>query len=161
MPKIEVNNIDKDLLIDDINKSLNINNSITQINLNDIIRCDLIETRGSYGKTGFAKAFSTSFLGEQSHILTSFCIEIQTSEDTYLFELLKTPLKSNTFIFKNIKKNAEQFLVKIKSYVPDSPVVLTNLSYIEELRELKKLLNENILTQEEFEQKKQRILNSK
>lgn len=159
MSKVYINNIEKEIVFDEENKQLVINKLNLEINYKEILDSELIEKKGTYGKSGIARAFSSSFLDDQNYVSTSLCINITTAHETHSFELIKTPLKSNTFIYKNIYKSAEYISKKIISINKQSFVSSRSYDYIDELRELKKLLDENILTQEEFDQKKSEILN--
>jgi hypothetical protein len=123
-----------------------------------VIDCSLTEKKGSMGKGGIARAFSSGLLGDHNYISTSLCIEIITATATTEIELIKTPIKSSTFIYKKLRSSATEIVNKINSLKPASAANSTLPDYIEELRELKKLVDEKILTEDEFQQRKQQLL---
>lgn len=157
MLKINIENINKSIIINNDSQHIAINNLDIIINYVDLIDINLIETKGAIGKSGIARAFTSSFLGDQSYVVTSLKLEILTNVETYCLELIKTPLKSNTIVYKKIRKDADEALEKLKAIAPLK--LSSSYGYIDEIRELKKLLDENIITQEEFNLKKHDLLN--
>lgn len=148
------------IIFDDIKHSFYISDMKINILYQDVIDCSLIETKGNMGKGGIARAFSSDLMGDQNYISTSLCIHITTIKDAIKIELIKTPLKSNNFIYKKLLINANELVDKINSSKPNKVSKPISPDYIDELRELRKLVDEKILTEEEFNQRKKLILNT-
>ncbi len=149
------------IVFDEINKSCFIPETNSNINYQDVIDCAIVEKKGTMGKGGIARAFSSDLFGSQAYIATSLCIEITTIGEVFQIELIKTPLKSNSFIYKRLQVAANEIVDKINRIKPLLKEDALIPSYINELRELKKLVDENILTEAEFQQRKQLLLKTK
>jgi hypothetical protein len=73
-------------------------------------------------------------------------------------------IKTNSFIYKNFDQQAQEILSVLSIIVKESSKRADNLGNSQttglanELRELKKLVDEGILTNEEFEKKKQDLI---
>jgi hypothetical protein len=155
-------NSQSDLIVfDDIYNSCFIPEANAYIMYQDVIDCEIVEKKGTMGKGGIARAFSSDLFGGQVYITTSLCVEIMTTGEVFKIELIKTPLKSNSFIYKRLLVVANEIVDKINLIKPLLKEDTLIPNYINELRELKKLVDENILTEAEFQQKKQLLLKTK
>ncbi|QSX09244.1 SHOCT domain-containing protein [Alkalibacter rhizosphaerae] len=144
----------KQLYLTDLKKS---------IPYKDIQSYRKIEKKGSMGKGGIARAFSSTIFGEQNFIVTSLYLEIQTESETFHLEFIQTPLRSNSVMVSKIQKKNDEVLAQLNVACPSlgNPDPSENSpSYIDELRKLKELLDEGILTAEEFDEQKKHILST-
>ncbi|HBI7014138.1 TPA: SHOCT domain-containing protein, partial [Clostridium perfringens] len=93
--------------------------------------------------------------------IKSIKIKIVTKNNKiYFINLLNIEVKNTSMIYKVAYENAQKILSKLDMintfYNDESP---TNLSVADELSKLNSLLKEGILTQEEFESQKNKLLN--
>ncbi|HBI7123350.1 TPA: SHOCT domain-containing protein, partial [Clostridium perfringens] len=93
--------------------------------------------------------------------IKSIKIKIVTKNNKiYFINLLNIEVKNTSMIYKVAYENAQKILSKLDMintfYSDESP---TNLSVSDELSKLNSLLKEGILTQEEFESQKNKLLN--
>lgn len=93
--------------------------------------------------------------------IKSIKIKIVTKNNKiYFINLLNIEVKNTSMIYKVAYENAQKILSKLDMintfYSDESP---TNLSVADELSKLNSLLKEGILTQEEFESQKNKLLN--
>ncbi|HBI6908133.1 TPA: SHOCT domain-containing protein, partial [Clostridium perfringens] len=93
--------------------------------------------------------------------IKSIKIKIVTKNNKiYFINLLNIEVKNTSMIYKVSYENAQKILSKLDMintfYSDESP---TNLSVADELSKLNSLLKEGILTQEEFESQKNKLLN--
>lgn len=127
----------------------------------DIAAIHYIEEHGTIGRGGIARAFSTSFIDDRRgvFIASEMKIKIELNDGReILLTFLKTPVKSNTFIYRMLKEKADSVLTKLYEIQPQRETEEQSYDYTGELRQLKRLVEEGIITEEEFQLKKRRIL---
>lgn len=131
------------------------------IPFSDISLIQTKEVKGSMGKGGIARAFSSTFFGDQHHIATSMILEIKTKTKVICLEFIQTPIKSNTVMYTKIKQNLDEVLKNLNQACPEvcnADFLGSFPSYIEELQKLKELLDIGVLTPQEFEDQKNYVL---
>lgn len=173
--------VEKYLEIDEDNKLLKIPcNFLSPIlKFNDILDFELIENGNSISKGGLGSAVAGGILfggvgavvggivGSKKIIqeITEFSIKIITKDvyfpDVYINFLVARKLKSNSIVFKSYSTSAQSVL-SLLTIVSSSNNIIDNTqpsySSADEILKFKKLLDDGIITQEEFDRKKQQLL---
>jgi hypothetical protein len=95
-------------------------------------------------------------------------LALNKGEESMSIELLSSPVKSTDIMHSSIMKGLARLVQKLDSIVEEnsegvlteneSPLNNNQYDYIQELRELKTLVDDGIITEEDFEQKKKAIL---
>ncbi|MFZ7134270.1 MAG: SHOCT domain-containing protein [Eubacteriales bacterium] len=149
---------------DDNSHCFKLEGSMSIFNYDNIAGYRYIEEKGSLGKSGVARAFSVGVIGDNQglFIATKMCIKIVLKDgnpkDRYL-NMLITPTKSNNIVYRSLKKSADDIISKLQMIQPDNcEENYAAIGYAEELRNLKQLLDEGIITQDDFNAKKKQIL---
>ncbi len=149
------------ITFNDDNRTIIIADTNEVFSYDDITAIEFKEERGKLGRGGIARAFSTSFFDDLSgvFIATEISIRIKLrNEHNILISFLKTPVKSNTLIYRLLKEQADKVHAKLKEIHPNTESDDLVFDYTNELRELKRLVDEGIITKEDFEMKKSKIL---
>lgn len=131
------------------------------LSYDDIAAIHYIEKHGTMGRGGIARAFSTSFIDDRRgvFIASEMKIKIELKDGRkILLTFLKTPVKSNTFMYRMLKEQADSVLAKLYEIQPQRETEEQSSDYTGELRQLKRLVEEGVITEEEFQAKKRRIL---
>ena len=108
-----------------------------------------------YGKTGFGRYIELPMDAISSvgtSLLKGFIIA--TSSGTIRFLLVK----NNSQLYDCISKLLIDRQCNPKPHIPEQPLPVTTSTLANNLREYKQLLDEGILTQEEFDAKKKQLL---
>jgi|GEM_PF-5214617 len=120
------------------------------------------EEHGPMGKGGIARAFTSNFLGDAGeYTLTAMRIglTLRAGEEPLFVDLIVTPVKSTTLIYRNLKATADAILKKLAEVAPKREEDETSpYAYTEEIRRLGGLRDEGIITEEEFQVKKKQLL---
>ena len=127
----------------------------------DVTAIRYVEEHGTMGRGGIARAFSTSFIDDRRGVfiaseMMKIKIELKDRREI-LITFLKTPVKSNTFMYRMLKEQADSVLAKLNEIRPQSEADQT-YDYTSELRKLKRLVDEGIISEAEFQLKKKQIL---
>lgn len=146
---------------------------------NEIIEYELLEDGESVTKGGLGRAVVGGVLlggvgaivggvtgrKKTNSIINSLKIKItlnNSSDPVTYVNLIKTPVKSKSIIYKTANSEAHEILSILKIITENNNIVhqnLSNTSVSDELLKLKHLKDEGILTTEEFEIQKNKILN--
>ena len=123
-----------------------------------VVGYELVEDTGR--PRGFARAYSLGFLSSATPISAmKIRLELNSPEEPQVFvNLLITPTKSNTLIYKNLLKTAQDILEELRRTCPQKEAENRPFDYTEEIRRLSRLRDEGHLTDGEFEAKKKQIL---
>ena len=152
----------------------------------DIISYELLEDDNSISKSGLGKAIAGGLLfgqtgaivggitGKKKNIATCTKLQIRiTINDSQnpieLITLLDAETKKNTTVYKNCFDIAQNIISNLEFMCNDVKIennkkldtnhVSVNISVPDEILKYKKLLDEGIITQDEFEAKKKQLLN--
>lgn len=154
------------LQLDEPGRLLKIEKTGEIIPLDQINSCDIIVQQGKIGRGSIAWAFSSTLPGSgvfsASKLAVRFGLQDGTTRD---IDLLMTPMKSSNLAYKNLDKTAHQIqdavlplLTSKQPAAPAAPDDEEEPAYMKELRQLKKLADDGVLTQQEFEAKKAKLL---
>lgn len=130
----------------------------------DLAGYDYIEEHGNMGHGGVARAFSVGFFGEKQGVFVASAMKIKItlkvpSEPVLLLNLLITPTKSNNLIYRSLKKSADEIITKLESIQPqNSEKENQPYDYTEELRRLRRLADEGVISEADFAAKKKQLL---
>lgn len=148
-------------------------------NYSDIIDCDLIEDEDSITKGGLGRAVAGGLLfggvgavvggitgGKKTKsIVNSMKIKITVNDMTdpvAYVTLISAPTKTSSFIYKTAEKTAHEILsaiaVILNENAASNPAAEVSMSETDEIRRYKQLLDDGIISQEEFETKKKQLL---
>lgn len=151
---------------------------LTIHNFNEITNFELLEDGKSVASGGVGRALvggalfggvgaivgSTTGKKKTSNICTSYRIKITLnnfSEPTCYIDFINgAEFKKDGSIYKIIVENAQQILSLLELIVNSNNTNLDNISEpIEEIKKYKELLDQGIITQDEFDKKKKELLN--
>lgn len=116
------------------------------------------ETRGSMGRGGVARAFTSNLMGDPSeYVATAMRIRLtlRGQAEPLWLDFIITPAKSTTLMYRGLKAAADGILAKLALAAPDAG---GEASYTDELRRLSGLCRDGVITPEEFEAKKKQLL---
>lgn len=149
---------------------------------NDILEVELIEDNHTITKGGLVTAaagglafggfgaVAGSVIGKKTSkkVVNSLSIKITTksiSNPICYIKIITTPTKTSSFFYKTYAKNAQEILsifsIILNEVAQDSKAeaeVATPISASDEIRKFKALLDDGIITSEEFESKKRQLL---
>lgn len=131
------------------------------VSYDDVLGYEYVEEHGKMGRGAVARAFSVVFSGE--YVATAMKIRLLAAGDSPLelfIPFLITPVKSSSFIYRSLKESADAVMQKLSEICPDKTPAdaAQKQGYIEEIRELNRLVDEGILTEDEFKAKKKQLL---
>lgn len=152
----------------------------------DIVDFELLEDGGSISKGGLGQAVvgGIAFGGVGAVIggvtgkkknkptCTSLMIKITVNSSSQPVEYIKfisTPTRKNSFVYKLLYKSAHEIMSLLQLIVNEqskealtaydsSAVAMQSVSSADEIRKLKALMDDGIITQEEFKAKKKQLL---
>ena len=156
------------------------------INFSDIIECQIIEDSNTVMKGGVGRAVVGGALAggvgaivgantrASKNVINILQIRIITkkiSNSLYTIDLIKTEIEKNSMEYRNAMNFANNVYAILTSIITNNDKVSNNLggkktmeqnnnNFIEQLERLSKLRNDGMITEKEFEESKQKILNS-
>ncbi len=156
------------------------------INFSDIIECQIIEDSNTVMKGGVGRAVVGGALAggvgaivgantrASKNVINILQIRIITkkiSNSLYTIDLIKTEIEKNSMEYMNAMNFANNVYAILTSIITNNDKVSNNLggkktmeqnnnNFIEQLERLSKLRNDGMITEKEFEESKQKILNS-
>ena len=156
------------------------------INFSDIIECQIIEDSNTVMKGGVGRAVVGGALAggvgaivgantrTSKNVINILQIRIITkkiSNSLYTIDLIKTEIEKNSMEYRNAMNFANNVYAILTSIITNNDKVSNNLggkntmeqnnnNFIEQLERLSKLRNDGMITEKEFEESKQKILNS-
>lgn len=156
------------------------------INFSDIIECQIIEDSNTVMKGGVGRAVvggalaggvgaivgaNTRASKNVINILQIRIIKKKISNSLYTIDLIKTEIEKNSMEYRNAMNFANNVYAILTSIITNNDKVSNNLggkktmeqnnnNFIEQLERLSKLRNDGMITEKEFEESKQKILNS-
>lgn len=157
------------------------------INFSDIIECQIIEDSNTVMKGDVGRAVVGGALAggvgaivgantrASKNVINSLQIRIITkniSNSLYTIDLIKTEIGKNSMEYRNAMNFANNVYAILTSIITNNNKVSNNLggkktmeqndnsNFIEQLERLSKLKNDGMITEKEFEESKQKILNS-
>lgn len=147
------------ILFDDENKSLKLVKTNEECSYDEILNYHYIEEKGAIGGGGIGRAFSAGFgSGKGTYSLKKMYIALELKGGNILeIQLLITPTNSNTIVYKKLYKAADRILNKLEAISPKHEEERGE-DFYEELVKLKKLLDMDIITKEDYNLKKKQIL---
>ena len=151
-------NIDGYILFDDNSRRLQIKHS-GKIYSYDALKGYEIEEDNRRTR-GFAAALSLEFLmPDDVRPVKSMKVRIVTEDGDDFVPLVISPTRSNTGLFQKLFKIGQRIIDKLAEVQPNN-CCATNAqpTYADELRSLHALLEEGVITQEEFDAKKKQLL---
>lgn len=122
---------------------------------------EIVENRGPMGRGALARSFSSGFLSfvDGGYSVNALKLRLVFGGEERFLDLMRTPVKSNTIVFKNLVAKGEAVIAELRKICPvNSAGGGLGPDYTEELRRLKKLADEGVITEEEFKAKKKQIL---
>lgn len=156
------------------------------INFSDIIEFQIIEDSNTVMKGGVGRAVVGGALAggvgaivgantrASKNVINILQIRIITkkiSNSLYTIDLIKTEIEKNSMEYRNAMNFANNVYAILTSIITNNDKVSNNLggkktmeqnnnNFIEQLERLSKLRNDGMITEKEFEESKQKILNS-
>ena len=156
------------------------------INFSDIIECQIIEDSNTVMKGGVGRAVVGGALAggvgaivgantrASKNVINILQIRIITkkiSNSLYTIDLIKTEIEKNSMEYRNAMNFVNNVYAILTSIITNNDKVSNNLggkktmeqnnnNFIEQLERLSKLRNDGMITEKEFEESKQKILNS-
>ena len=156
------------------------------INFSDIIEFQIIEDSNTVMKGGVGRAVVGGALAggvgaivgantrASKNVINILQIRIITkkiSNTLYTIDLIKTEIEKNSMEYRNAMNFANNVYAILTSIITNNDKVSNNLggkktmeqnnnNFIEQLERLSKLRNDGMITEKEFEESKQKILNS-
>lgn len=149
-------------------------------NYYDVLDCDLLEDENSITKGGLGAAVAGGILfggagavagsvlrGKKTKsVVNSMKIKItlkSTSDPVVYINLLTTSLKTSSLLYKSIESSAQEILsifavILNENKSINSAAAQPATSNADDIRKFKALLDDGIITQEEFEAKKNQLL---
>lgn len=142
---------------DDNSRSFRILRSNARYSYDDLAGWELVEDNGR--PKGMARAFSLGFLSSGQPVnALSLVLRLRSSERPASIQLLITPTRTDTLLYKNLRKTADSIMEEFVRVCPNAPAAQAPLDYTDEIRRLGRLRDEGLLTDGEFEQKKKQLL---
>lgn len=152
-------NIDGYILFDDNSRRLMIKRNGAVYSYDQIKGYDMVEDNRR--TRGFAAALSLEFLmPDDVRPVKSLKVRIVTENGEDFIPLVISPTRSNTSIFQKLYGIGQRILNKLAEVQPNNCCSKTDAqpTYADELRSLHALLEEGVITQEEFDAKKKQLL---
>lgn len=152
-------NIDGYILFDDNSRQLQIKHSGKVYPYAAVKGYEVVEDNRR--TRGFAAALSLEFLmPDDVRPVKSMKVRIITESGDDYIPLVISPTRSNTGLFQKLSKIADRIMAKLTEVQPDNCCTKSNAkpTYADELRSLHALLEEGVITQEEFDAKKKQLL---
>ncbi len=148
------------LQLDENNRLLKITKTGEVIALDELTDCEIVVEQGKIGRGTFAWSFSATLPGSGVFTASKLAVRFHLRDGSFRdIDLLLTAMKSSNLAYKNLDKTAHQIQDAVKPLLPVVPEDGSDEpAYIQELRQLKQLLDEGIITQEEFDAKKAKLL---
>lgn len=171
-------NVDKYLEIDENNKLLRIPCNIFSpiLKFSDIIDFELLENGNTISKGGLGNAVIGGVLfggvgaivggtigkKKTTQEITQLSIKIITKNiyfpDVYINFLTTGKIKSNSILFKGYSASAQKVLSLLTLISSNDNNTISSYSAADEILKFKKLLDDGIITQDEFNKKKSQLL---
>lgn len=156
-------------------------NSINYVEFNKIIDCEIMEDNTTIMKGGIGRAIVGGVLAGgvgaivgagtrgSSNVVKNLAIRIITndiSNSLVMITLINSDTKRDSDVYKNCMASAQGIYSTIISILnsskPDKQIITDSLgstSFSDQIRELAKLKEEGLLTEDEFNKKKKALLN--
>lgn len=172
------------LFVDDVNKTFRVNGGI--YNFKQLVGFELVEDDTTVLKGGVGRAVAGGLLfggvgavvgaatRKSSNVVNSLYVRLSINgRGMEKINLISFPTKRNSFTYRSAREQADDIISQLeiienntKSTVPPSieddkegaPKDETKFSVADELIKLKQLLDIGVLTQEEFDQEKKKLL---
>lgn len=164
--KTKVENKKEDKQIEELNKNITFNttNNVEQIIELDENRKLFKLCRTVYSKPSkiykYSDILNYELLEDRSkNVIRSIKIKITLNDmrnPMLIINLLSYELKTNTLVYKKLTEKTQKILSTLNIMKTNSDNIINST---DELLKYKKMLDENIITQEEFDAKKKELLN--
>lgn len=150
--------------LDEQNRLVKISKTGEILPIDSLADCEIVVEQGKIGRGSIAWSFSATLPGSGVFSATKLAVRLHLADgSTRDIDLLLTPMKSSNISYKNLDRTAHQICDALRPLLPqkqpeaaedaaDAPV------YVQELRQLKALVDEGVLTPEEFAAKKAQLL---
>ena len=151
-------NIDGYILFDDNSRRLQIKHSGKIYGYEAVKGYEL--TEDNRRTRGFAAVISLDFLmPDDVRPVKSMKVRIITESGDDFVPLVISPTRSNTGLFEKLSKIGQRIMDKLAEVQPNNCCVASaQPTYADELRSLHSLLEEGVITQDEFDAKKKQLL---
>jgi len=152
-------NIDGYILFDDNSRQLMIKRNNKIYSYEAVKGYEL--TEDNRRTRGFAAVISLDFLmPDDVRPVKSMGVRIVTESGEEFIPLVISPTRSNTGIYQKLTKIGQRILDKLAEAQPSNCCAAATVqpTYADELRSLHSLLEEGVITQEEFDAKKKQLL---
>ena len=151
-------NIDGYILFDDNSRRLQIKHSGKIYGYDAVKGYEIVEDNRR--TRGFAAALSLEFLmPDDVRPVKSMKVRIITESGDDFVPLVISPTRSNTGLFEKLSKIGQRIMDKLAEVQPNNCCVASaQPAYADELRSLHSLLEEGVITQDEFDAKKKQLL---
>ena len=151
-------NIDGYILFDDNSRRLQIKHSGKIYGYDAVKGYEIVEDNRR--TRGFAAALSLEFLmPDDVRPVKSMKVRIITESGDDFVPLVISPTRSNTGLFEKLSKIGQRIMDKLAEVQPNNCCVASvQPTYADELRSLHSLLEEGVITQDEFDAKKKQLL---
>ena len=152
-------NIDGYILFDDNSRRLQIKHSGKIYSYDAIKGYEIVEDNRR--TRGFAAALSLEFLmPDDVRPVKSMKVRVVTESGDDFVPLVISPTRSNTGLFEKLSKIGQRIIAKLAEVQPNNCCAKAEAvpTYADELRSLHALLEEGVITQEEFDAKKKQLL---
>lgn len=149
------------LQLDQTNRLIKIVKTDEIIPLDQLTDCEYVVQQGKIGRGSIAWSFSATLPGSGVFSATKLAVRLHLQDGTTRdIDLLLTPMKSSNISFKNLDKTAHQICDTLQPLLPQKAAAPSEAepAYMQELRQLKQLADEGVITQEEFAAKKAQLL---
>lgn len=150
------------LQLDEPGRLLKIEKTGELLSLDQLSRCEIVVEQGKIGRGTFAWSFSATLPGSGVFSASKLAVRLHLKDGTTRdIDLLLTPMKSSNLAYKNLDATAHRIEEALQPLLPppqDAADGSEEPAYMKELRQLKKLVDDGVLTQEEFEAKKASLL---
>ena len=151
-------NIDGYILFDDNSRRLQIKHSGKIYGYDAVKGYEIVEDNRR--TRGFAAALSLEFLmPDDVRPVKSMKVRIITESGDDFVPLVISPTRSNTGLFEKLSKIGQRIMDKLAEVQPNNCCVASaQPTYADELRSLHSLLEEGVISQEEYDAKKKQLL---
>ena len=151
-------NIDGYILFDDNSRRLQVKHSGKIYSYDAVKGYEIVEDNRR--TRGFAAALSLEFLmPDDVRPVKSMKVRVVTQDGDDFVPLVISPTRSNTGLFEKLSKIGQRIIDKLTEVQPNNCCAPNaQPTYADELRSLHALLEEGVITQEEFDAKKKQLL---